>query len=221
MGIFNSSSRYSWNTNYIIIVIALGKHSPITNVCLPAAVSSRNDFQLIHIMSLFSRYLLIWNYSLSYADLNHQRRPDRVRQLARDVRSREWTREICRIPSNDQCRQRCAIRTSDHFTTFILHIYCYLEAQRSIVLLMHPESQYRYGDSSMEFDNFFSKDYLHFQLPVNPGFVPHLQNLEFLRQTGMFYPRISDLTGKSHIIFMANTKHDWQYYLYTILVLCS
>lgn len=29
-----------------------------------------------------------------------------------------------------------------------------------------------------------------------PGFVPHLSNLELIRQAGIFYPRITDLTGK-------------------------
>lgn len=32
------------------------------------------------------------------------------------------------------------------------------------------------------------------QMP--PGFVPHLSNLELIRQAGIFYPRITDLTGK-------------------------
>ncbi|CRK96079.1 CLUMA_CG009515, isoform A [Clunio marinus] len=29
-----------------------------------------------------------------------------------------------------------------------------------------------------------------------PGFVPHLSNLELIRQAGIFYPRITDLTGE-------------------------
>ena len=37
------------------------------------------------------------------------------------------------------------------------------------------------------------KSYYH---PQMPGFVPHLPNLELIRQAGIFYPRISDLTGE-------------------------
>ncbi|KAG5678511.1 hypothetical protein PVAND_008178 [Polypedilum vanderplanki] len=32
-------------------------------------------------------------------------------------------------------------------------------------------------------------------IPI-PGFVPHLSNLELIRQAGIFYPRITDLTGQ-------------------------
>lgn len=35
-----------------------------------------------------------------------------------------------------------------------------------------------------------------------PGFVPHLSNLELIRQAGIFYPRITDLTGKHTDIFL-------------------
>ncbi|XP_070489797.1 uncharacterized protein [Chironomus tepperi] len=33
------------------------------------------------------------------------------------------------------------------------------------------------------------------KIPI-PGFVPHLSNLELIRQAGIFYPRITDLTGQ-------------------------
>jgi hypothetical protein len=34
--------------------------------------------------------------------------------------------------------------------------------------------------------------------PQMPGFVPHLSNLELIRQAGIFYPRITDLTGEHY-----------------------
>ena len=37
------------------------------------------------------------------------------------------------------------------------------------------------------------KAHYHSQLS---GFVPHLSNLELIRQAGIFYPRITDLTGR-------------------------
>ena len=37
------------------------------------------------------------------------------------------------------------------------------------------------------------KSYYHSQMS---GFVPNLSNLELIRQAGIFYPRISDLTGE-------------------------
>ena len=37
------------------------------------------------------------------------------------------------------------------------------------------------------------KSYYHSQMP---GFLPHLSNLEMMRQAGIFYPRLNELTGK-------------------------
>ncbi|CAO1354989.1 unnamed protein product [Diamesa serratosioi] len=40
------------------------------------------------------------------------------------------------------------------------------------------------------------KSYYHSQMP---GFLPHLSNLEMIRQAGIFYPRLNELTGQDGI----------------------
>lgn len=70
-----------------------------------------------------------------------------------------------------------------------------------------------------------------------PGFGPHLSNLELIRQAGIFYPRITDLTGKhnkrtnvfkywfliislSHLRFQSTSNYNIVVNRYRLRIIC-